>query len=379
MTSYSNFHSIILLDPRGVVSTGGDDVIRRMDRYGRELLKIDSKFKFFIFSSHRIIESYKPKYVEMIEISPSTFNSLKFAIKASFFIKKNRINPKLFLSGDPWENFLSGYLVKIFLRKKIPIQLSIHADIASNKWRKLNFRNYLRFLVSYFALKLATQIRVVNKFQAEKIETIFGIQPAKFITVPVPILNLSKTTARRQQKLITLGFVGRVHKDRGLGIFIELITILQTVRQDFKLVIIGDGPEKANFMTNLGTILPKSRISYYGKLDEKKLKSKWKVITVLVSTAPVESYGRVIREALAAGVPVWATNSSGVQELRSKDVRKVVKILDLTKNGRELSMELDSLIDTKVPQNFRKNLISENSNYPKQLAASWVDLIKRSI
>ena len=114
-----------------------------------------------------------------------------------------------------------------------------------------------------------------------------------------------------------------------------------------------------------------------GHLSEKELKKVWREVGVLVSTAPAESYGRVMREALVAGIPVWATKSSGVEDLISKAGKDAVKILDLTKSNHELSVELDQLLKSKVPLSFRKQFIKDNSTYAQLLAKSWVDLINK--
>ena len=97
----------------------------------------------------------------------------------------------------------------------------------------------------------------------------------------------------------------------------------------------------------------------------------------MVSTAPAESYGRVMREALVAGVPVWAMKSSGVEDLISQAGKDDVKILDLTKSNHELSVELDQLFKSKVSLSFKKQFIKDNSTYAQLLAKSWVDIINK--
>jgi len=84
-----------------------------------------------------------------------------------------------------------------------------------------------------------------------------------------------------------------------------------------------------------------------------------------------------MREALVAGVPVWATKSSGVEDLISKANKDAVRILDLTKSNHELSMELNQLLKSKVPQSFKKQFIKDNSTYAQLLTKSWVDLINK--
>jgi hypothetical protein len=107
------------------------------------------------------------------------------------------------------------------------------------------------------------------------------------------------------------------------------------------------------------------------------MRKVWKKIGVLVSTAPAESYGRAMREALVAGVPVWATKSSGVEDLILKAGENVVKVLDLSKSNSELSQDLDQLLKSKVPLSFKKQFIKDNSTYAQLLAQSWVNLINK--
>ena len=84
-----------------------------------------------------------------------------------------------------------------------------------------------------------------------------------------------------------------------------------------------------------------------------------------------------MREALVAGVSVWATLSSGVEDLISKAGKDAVKILDLEKSNYELSKEFDQLLKNKVLQSIRKQFIKDNSTYAQLLAKSWVDLINK--
>jgi hypothetical protein len=84
-----------------------------------------------------------------------------------------------------------------------------------------------------------------------------------------------------------------------------------------------------------------------------------------------------MREALVAGVPVWATKSSGVEDLISKAGKDAVKILDITNSNYELSKELDQLLNSKVSLSFKKQFIKVNSTYAQLLAKSWIDLINK--
>jgi glycosyltransferase involved in cell wall biosynthesis len=128
----------------------------------------------------------------------------------------------------------------------------------------------------------------------------------------------------------------------------------------------------------LSSVIPKNRIIYLGQLPESELLKAWKKIGVLVSMAPVESYGRVMRESLIAGVPVWATSSAGVRDLMDNCKKGEVRLLDLSKSDASLDKDFNSLLKTKVSSDFSKRFIRENNTYAAKLAKSWINTINKT-
>ena len=369
--------TIVLLDPRGAILGGGSDVIHRIQDYGYELSRYDSKLKLLVFSSHTESKDFESSFLDIICLSKPTFNAIIFAIRAQKYLKRNNLKFKLLVASDPWESFWSAYLLNKLSLKKVPIQIQLHGDIANPAWKKISLQNRIRFNFAKFSLSKANGIRAVSNSQALKVAKIFKIKKAQICVIPVPINNLRLTSSMSSKRPKTLGLIGRIHNDRGIYNFIKLVKSLTVVRDDFTVVIAGGGPEESRFLEEIKNLLLKSKIRFLGHLSEKELKKVWREIGVLVSTAPAESYGRAMREALVAGIPVWATKSSGVEDLISKAGKDTVKILDLTKSNHELSKEFDQLLKSKVSLSFRKQFIKDNSTYAQLLAKSWVDLINK--
>ena len=377
----SENHIILLLDPRGIIFQGGADVAARQNLYGRQL-KIQSKnteVQYMIFSSDNHVKSYGEfKYVNVFQISKPTVNSFIFAKKSYNYIKAHNLNIKLLLAGDSWESYWSVYFLNKFLNKKIPIQIQIHGDIADPRWRKINLRNRIRFSLAKFSLTKAINVRAVTKYQAKNLVKAFGIKRERMVVIPVPINVLSIKLPLKSDRPKAIGLVGRIHQDRGIWEFITLIRILNSSSKDFKVVVIGDGPSKVEFLLKLGSVIPKSRIIYLGHLPESEVCKAWKKIGVLVSMAPVESYGRVTRESLIAGVPVWATVSSGVKDLMDNCKKGEVKLLDLDKSAASIDKDFKTLRKTKVSSDFSKRFIKENNTYSAKLAKSWIAIINKT-
>jgi len=301
-----------------------------------------------------------------------------FAKKAYKLIKINNLNVKLLVAGDPWEGYWSAYFLNKFFDKKIPIQIQVHGDIADPRWRRINLRNRFRYSLAKLSLSKASSVRAVTKYQAENLVKAFGIKREKIVVVPVPITVVSKSVALQSERPKTIGLIGRIHQDRGIWEFIRLIRILNSSSKDFKVVVLGQGPSKDKFLLKLSSVISKNRIIYLGQLPESELHKAWKRIGVLVSMAQVESYGRVIRESLIVGVPVWATLSAGIKDLMDNCKKGEVKILDLSKSDASLDKDFNSLLKTKISSDFSKRFVKENNTYATKLASSWINIINKS-
>ena len=373
--------SVLILDPRGNIAVGGKDVIARHEIYAKELRRQGktSNLELKVFSAAVSAKSSsKGKNERVITISKPTFNSYMFAKKAHNLIKLNNLDVKLLVAGDPWESYWSAYFLNRFLNKKIPIQIQVHGDIADPRWRRINLRNRIRYLLAKLSLPKASSVRAVTKYQAENLINDFGIKKERNVVVPVPINVLSKLVTLKSDRPKTIGLIGRIHHDRGIWEFIKLVRILNLNSNDFKVVVIGDGPSKDKFLLKLESVIPKKRITYLGQLSESELHKAWSRLGILVSMAPVESYGRVMRESLIAGVPVWATASAGVKDLMDNCKKGEVKLLDLSKSEASLDKDFKALLKIKVSSDFSKRFVKENNTYAAKLANSWINTIKKS-
>jgi glycosyltransferase involved in cell wall biosynthesis len=324
------------------------------------------------------ITTAKNSGLEIFSISNPTFNFYRFAYKSEKLISSMNWDIKLLIVGDCWESYWSAYFLNKLLNKKIPIQIQTHGDIADPGWRRISYRNRIRYSLAKLSLPKAASVRAVTKYQAENLVEAFGLRRERIVVVPVPITVTSKSIALKSERPKTIGLIGRIHQDRGIREFIRLIRILNYSSKDFKVVIIGDGPSKDKFLLKLESVIPKNRIIYLEQLSQSELRKAWKRIGVLVSMAPVESYGRVIRESLIAGVPVWATASAGVKDLMDNCKKGEVKLLDLSKSDTSLDKDFNSLLKTKVSSDFSRRFIKENNTYAAKFAMSWINVINKS-
>jgi glycosyltransferase involved in cell wall biosynthesis len=372
--------TVIVLDPRGVILSGGLDVMKRHEIYSRSLDLFENDLKFVVISSGEKPASTAVEEInlEFYSISNPTLNFFRFAFKSKGLISRMNLDVKLLIVGDCWESYWSAFILNKFLNRDIPIQIQVHGDIADPGWRRINLKNRVRYSLAKFSLSKVTSVRAVTRYQAENLVNAFGIGKEKIVVVPVPINVIGKLVALKSERPKTIGLIGRIHQDRGIWDFLQLIRVLNSCSKDFKVIVVGDGPSKDKFLLKLESVIPKNRITYLGQLPESELRKAWKRIGVLVSMAPVESYGRVIRESLIAGVPVWATESAGVKDLMDNCKKGEVKLLDLSTSDASLDKDFRSLLKTKVNSEFSKRFIKENNTYAAKLAKSWINTINKA-
>ena len=177
-----NPNFVLILDPRGVIFSGGNDVIKRHKTYAQNLAKVsaNNKISLLIFSaSTSNSESYQTGNLRIEYISYPTFNSVSFAKKAMKIINSKSYNVKLVVAGDPWESFWSAFLINKLSSKKVSIQIQLHGDIANPAWKKINLQNKIRFNLAKFSMGKANGIRAVSNSQALKVAKIFKIKSEK--------------------------------------------------------------------------------------------------------------------------------------------------------------------------------------------------------
>jgi len=371
--------AILILDPRGNISLGGKDVTNRHLEYGKTLYSKSDKYKLLVLSaSYQEKRTFYSKFMDRYILSKPTFNPAIFSWRAYRKLRKEKIDVRIIVVSDPWESFWAGFFLAKLIRRKVPIQMQIHGDIADPLWRKINWRNRIRFYLAKYSCSKATSIRAVGQSQKNNLIRNLSLSKSKIMIIPVPMnikaLNLSKLRVAQRPKSIAL--VGRIHQDRGIWNFLDLMSRLNDVSRDFDVIIIGSGKEESKFLSRVKLVIPRQRLQILGQMSEESLAKIWNKTGVLVSLAPVESYGRVMREALISGVPVWVVKSSGALDLISEFNSKRVKLIDLNSSSKALLKEFESLIRVKPDYKLSNKLVAENKSLASMLVNSWLNLVK---
>ncbi|MFI5179500.1 MAG: glycosyltransferase family 4 protein [Vicinamibacterales bacterium] len=109
-------------------------------------------------------------------------------------------------------------------------------------------------------------------------------------------------------------FVGRLEPRKGVASLIRAMARVQARAKDVRLLIVGDGPDRAR----LESLTASTRVDarFTGVVDDDALPGYFQAADVFCSPATGgESFGVVLLEAMACGTPVVATAIEGYQEL----------------------------------------------------------------
>lgn len=115
--------------------------------------------------------------------------------------------------------------------------------------------------------------------------------------------------------------IGTLHEVKGQTYLIEACQHLQALGLNFKCCFVGDGPDLEILIRQATDLGLKDRVHFYGRLTQAEIAKLLRQADVLAAPSVPTRNGRregipiVLMEAMASGVPVVASNLSGIPEL----------------------------------------------------------------
>ncbi|MEP7381747.1 MAG: glycosyltransferase family 4 protein [Gemmatimonadota bacterium] len=159
-----------------------------------------------------------------------------------------------------------------------------------------------------------------------------GVEVERFATA---------TPARDVPTGRNLLFVGRLEPRKGLPFAMRAFAQLADRYPDLSLIVVGDGPERDAMSAVPEALRP--RVHMMGKVSYEALPSYHRAADIFISPATgAESFGIVLVEAMAAGLPIVASNIPGYREV-ARDGRE--SVLVTPSNTDALAQGIAHLLD----------------------------------
>ena len=252
---------------------------------------------------------------------------IKRDIKIRFLNKRNRYDafrlifelsriirnekPGIILSVESYANQLA-VMAKYIARYRVPLCISERIE-TKNFLSDMNLKKIREFLLK-LTYRRADRIIAVSKKVKESLYSHYGINPNKIEVIynPIDIDRIQHLASEditypwfndEEPVLIT---VGRLHKQKDHKTLISAFSKVLKMTHNVRLVIIGEGSERARLEKIIQELNLNDRIVLLG-YQENPYKFMAKA-DIFILSSRYEGFPNVILEAMACGLPVISTD-----------------------------------------------------------------------
>jgi glycosyltransferase involved in cell wall biosynthesis len=231
-----------------------------------------------------------------------------------------RLRPDiLYVNSEP-----EGYLAwqAVMLRER----LSLRTKIVFDSWRNIDYQGG-RFPYKFPSLNAAAERVVLAKADHciahnETAKLIFKSKGFEKTTVIPPWVDLAVFKKKNADAVrnslglrgFTIGYVGRFTPLKGVDL---LLRAAKELPFEYRILLVGDGPAKSQWMKLAEELRVKDRIVRVGGVRHDEVPAYLNAIDVLVlpsrtGTSWKEQFGRILIEAMACEVPVMGSSSGEI-------------------------------------------------------------------
>src|SRR5205085_3676448 len=192
------------------------------------------------------------------------------------------------------------------------------------------------------------------------------------------VSELKRTVGMAEHDRLIIS-IGRLSKEKAHGVLIEAFRLLRATNPDLscRLVIVGDGPERANLETAARASGQNDRITFAGQVSN--VVPFYAAGDVFVLPSLSEGSPNVLLEAMAAEVPIVATAVGGVTEIVSNEESS---LLVPPKNPPALAAAIDRLLqDSALAQRLTTvaSALVAREHSPERYARGLISLYQEVI
>ncbi|MFH1283213.1 MAG: glycosyltransferase [bacterium] len=303
------------------------------------------------------LKEFGPVGVELrkLGISVYDFSGIKGFFRLIYFIR----------SFVP--DLLHTHLYRANIFGRILSKFSKNNIVVFSSQQSMEFyKNKILTFVDAFSLKFTDCVIANSKFVKDLVVSREGFESDRVFVVHNGIdfkyyqnTDDIRSEFKFEKDDIVLGYIGRIHKDKGIIYLPDIIKISLEKNQRIKYLIVGRGPLEKYL---------KSKIAKY-KCDKQVVFAGWRydlprvfnAIDLCIMPSLEESFPQVCLESLAAGRPIIANDVGGIKEVvKDKENGYLIKLGDI-------NSFVDRIIELSYSQGKRL-ILGENG---RKLAESF--------
>jgi glycosyltransferase involved in cell wall biosynthesis len=198
-------------------------------------------------------------------------------------------------------------------------------------------------------------------------------------------VNTKEFTPKKEYsgKTPKLLHVGRISHEKNIDVIIKSLSRVKETFPNIKLSLVGDGPAMHSLRSLIRKLRLKDNVKFYGKIPHKKLGKIYRDHDIFLTASTMETFGLVVMEAMACGLPVIGVNKYAIPDLvlHGKNgfiskpfddkeiagyIEKLVKNKKLRERLGKNSLKIAKTHDLKYVNSFLEKLYKKSINIHKK-------------
>src|SRR5688500_17989316 len=171
-------------------------------------------------------------------------------------------------------------------------------------------------------MRRCQHIIIPSESMREVLVNEYGLKD-RFTVVPTGIdLEAYRTSSgekirkrKHWEKDIVMISVGRLAPEKNWSLLLQATALVLKDHPQFRLVLIGDGPERKSLEALAKELGIKKRVTFLGPIACADIPDHMKAADLFGFASVTETQGLATLEAMAAGLPVVAVNGSGTRDI----------------------------------------------------------------
>lgn len=140
-----------------------------------------------------------------------------------------------------------------------------------------------------------------------------GLNQESYQAAPAAVREIRQRHGGGEMPLLVT--VSRLGHEKNVPFLLRCMARLKQYLPDFRLMVIGDGPQREEYMDLCDQLDIRQQICFLGSLPNQEIAAHMAAADCFVFASKTETQGIVILEAMAAKTPVVALRASGVEDL----------------------------------------------------------------
>lgn len=275
---------------------------------------------------------------------------------------------------EPWVPMVSK---QIMARSKSVNVATFHAKLPETMVSQSLIKAVTPYLRS--VLRYIDSITAVSEAAADHISTMTD-KPIKIVPNGINLETYKFKSKDKPKDVKTILFVGRLERRKGVKYLLKAYRALTKERHDVELIIAGDGPDREK-LENMAQEYNLPNVSFLGYVSEQKKHELLAGADLFCSPAIFgESFGIVLLEAIASGVPVVAGDNPGYASvMKGVGALSIVNPLKSADFARRMAVFLDETSVRQIWRDWGKEYIKQFA-YPavvKQYETAYKEALKQ--